>query len=139
MSNFNAVAFSDDALARAFAERHVGSLLSILLPGKWVWYVRKNGQWHRDHTLEVVDLARRHCAEASAGAFALGRERCALRVARASTIKAVLKLASADRLLVARLTRDAYHYAKDPIDASDLDIIPNIPALLRKKPTHSLG
>ena len=57
-------AFTDEALALRFAERHAGELRYVAAWAKWLIWDGK--QWRTDETLKAFDLARRICREAAA-------------------------------------------------------------------------
>jgi putative DNA primase/helicase len=85
--------YSDDTLALRFTRKYRDILRYTATWGKWQMW---NGQrWKFEETLHVFDLAREICRIASTECR--HRERLAIRVASASTIAAVEKLARADR------------------------------------------
>jgi D5 N terminal like len=89
-------AFTDEALALRFAERHVGFLRYVAAWSKWmVWDGRC---WQYDDTLRAFDLAREVCREAAAECKKLKVAGC---LASAKTVAAVERLAKADRRLAA--------------------------------------
>src|ERR1700678_3481047 len=92
-------AFSDDALAQRFADRHEGALRFIAAWGQWFRY---NGKvWRQDDTLHAFDLARRICREASAECN--GKEGVKAALASAKTVAAVERLARSDRRIAATI------------------------------------
>jgi putative DNA primase/helicase len=93
-----APAFSDEALALRFAERHAGDLRFVAGWKRWmVW----NGRvWRRDGTLAALDLARAICREAAAEC---NDPKVAQGIASAKTVYAVERLARADRRLAASI------------------------------------
>lgn len=89
-------AFSDEALALRFAERHRHDLRYVAAWGRWLSY---DGQrWRFDDTLVAFDRARRICREAAAER---GQTKNAATIASAKTVAAVERLAKADRRLAA--------------------------------------
>jgi len=89
-------AWSDDALALRFTERHEHDLRFVNLWGRWlIW----NGQrWQTDETQHAIELARRIAREASAEIIDdKGPARLAASVASAKTVAAIERLARADR------------------------------------------
>jgi hypothetical protein len=89
-------AFTDDALALRFAERHAGSLRYVATLGKWsLW----DGQrWQIDETLMARHHAREVCRAASAEC---NQAKIAKLIASAKTISAAERLAQADRRIAA--------------------------------------
>jgi len=89
-------AFTDEALALHFAQRHVGNLRYVAGWSRWlIW----NGvRWQCDDTLQAFDFARKICREAAA---ACNKTKTAAMLASAKTVGAVLTLAKADRRLAA--------------------------------------
>lgn len=86
-------AFSDDALALRFCDRHEGELRFVAAWGKWF---RWDGAcWRQDETLYAYDLARHVCREASAECTGSDNARAA--IASGKTVAAVERLARADR------------------------------------------
>lgn len=84
--------YTDDVLALKFTDRHGDNLRFTAVWGRWsVW---DGCVWKRDETLYVQDLAREVCREASAGCT---DKRLAPRIESLVTIKAVERLACADR------------------------------------------
>jgi putative DNA primase/helicase len=90
-------AFSDDALALRFADRHEGALRFVAAWGQWFRYDGK--VWRQDATLHAFDLARRICREASAECNGKKGEKAAL--ASAKTVAAIERLARSDRRMAA--------------------------------------
>ena len=92
----SAPAFSDEALALQFADRHAGDLRFVAAWNKWlVW----NGQhWKFEETLRAWDFAREICREAAAQC---NKAKLAPAIASAKTIYAVERLARSDRRLAA--------------------------------------
>jgi putative DNA primase/helicase len=91
-----APAFSDEALALLFAERHVGDLRFV---AKWnTWLSWTGTQWRFDDTLHAFDLARQVIREAAA---TCNKTKTAAMIASAKTVAAVERLAKADRRLAA--------------------------------------
>jgi phage/plasmid-associated DNA primase len=69
-------AFSDDALALRFADRHEGAVRFVAAWGQWFRYDGK--VWRPDATLHAFDLARRICRDASAECNGKKGEKAAL-------------------------------------------------------------
>jgi putative DNA primase/helicase len=90
-------AFSDDALAQRFADRHAADLRFIAAWGQWFQYNGK--RWRQDDTLHAFDLARRICREASAECN--GKDAAKAALASAKTLAAVERLARSDRRIAA--------------------------------------
>ena len=89
-------AFTDEALALQFAERHADDLRFVSRLGKWLSY--EGAYWKVDDTLEAFDHARRICRDAAASC---NKGRVASALASAKTVAAVERLARADRRLAA--------------------------------------
>lgn len=89
-------AFSDEALALTFAERHADDLRYVAAWGKLLSWTGTH--WRFDETLRAFDLARAICREAAA---ACNKPKIAAVVASAKTVAAVERLAKADRRLAA--------------------------------------
>src|SRR5262245_43597188 len=89
-------AFSDEALALRFAERHAGNLRYVEGWRKWLAWDGK--RWRFDNTLHAFDRARFICREASSQA---NDPRVRMAVASAKTVAAVGGLAKTDRRLAA--------------------------------------
>jgi putative DNA primase/helicase len=92
-------AFSDDALALRFADRHEGAVRFVAAWGQWFRYDGK--VWRQDGTLHAFDLARRICREASAECNGKKGEKAAL--ASAKTVSAIERLAKSDRRMAATI------------------------------------
>lgn len=89
-------AFTDEALALRFAERHAGDLRYVAAWSRWLcWH---GSCWQFDVTLCAFDLARQICREAAAEC---STRTVAAAVASAKTVAAVVSLARADRRLAA--------------------------------------
>ncbi len=88
-------AFSDEALALRFAERHAEDLRFVAAWGKWLAW--DGARWRFDDTLNAFDLARHVCREAAAECKTNARKA----IASAKTVAAVVTLARADRRLAA--------------------------------------
>lgn len=88
-------AFTDEALALRFAERHAGDLRYVAAWGKWFHWT--GAKWESDDTLLAFDRARGVCREAAAGC----NSKAAAGLASAKTVAAVERLAKADRRLAA--------------------------------------
>jgi putative DNA primase/helicase len=93
-----APAFSDEALALLFAERHAGDLRFVAGWGKWLSWTGKH--WRFDDTLHAFDLARRIIREVAAKC---NKTKDARMVASAKTVAAVERLARSDRRLAATI------------------------------------
>jgi putative DNA primase/helicase len=89
-------AFTDEALALQFAEKHADDLRYVAAWGKWLSWTGTH--WQLDDTLKAFDRARRICRAASA---ACNRPKIAAAIASAKTVAAVERLAKADRRLAA--------------------------------------
>lgn len=89
-------AFSDEALALTFAERHADTLRYVAPWGKW--HVWTGTHWKPDDTLAAFDMARAICREAAASC---NKERARALIASAKTVAAVERLAKSDRRLAA--------------------------------------
>lgn len=98
---------SDIALADAFSERHAGQLLYVPAWGHWLRW--DGARWAKDDTLAVFDLARAVCRDAAREA-GRGKDDGAARLASASTVAAVERLARSDR----RHARAADAFDADP-------------------------
>lgn len=86
---------SEDALALAFVDQHVDNLRYI---AEWNrWHQWDGMRWRRDRTEIAFDLARQICRDAAAEAQTSDRKR----LASASTVAAVARLARADRRIAA--------------------------------------
>lgn len=92
-------AFSDDALALRFADRHESAVRFVAAWGRWFRYDGK--VWRQDDTLHAFDLARRICREASAECNGKKGEKAAL--ASAKTVSAIERLAKSDRRIAATI------------------------------------
>ncbi|HWK33955.1 MAG TPA: phage/plasmid primase, P4 family [Hyphomicrobium sp.] len=89
-------AYSDDALALDFAERHAAELRYVAAWGKWL---RWDGhRWDVDSTLQSFDMARKLCREAAA---TCNEPRISKAIVSAPTVAAVERLARSDRRLAA--------------------------------------
>ena len=91
-----APAFSEEAMALAFAERYAAELRYVAAWGKWFAFDGK--QWIVDETRKIWSLARKLCREA---AMAINKPREAKAIASAKTRAAVVMLAGEDRRLAA--------------------------------------
>jgi putative DNA primase/helicase len=89
-------AFSDEALALRFAERHASDLRFVAKWSKWLQWTGKH--WRFDDTLHAFHLARALCREAAAEC---NKPKIPASVASAKTEAAVERLARADRRLAA--------------------------------------
>jgi putative DNA primase/helicase len=91
-------AFSDEALALRFAERHVDDLRYVAAWRKWLSW--DGACWRPDETLHAFDLARRICREAAAEC---NKPKIAAAIASAKIVAAVERLARADRRMAATI------------------------------------
>ncbi len=84
--------FTDDALALTFTNRHRDRLRYVAAWGQWLMW--DGARWAVEGTLQVFDMARGICREASAEC---NQASTAKKLADARTIAAVERLARADR------------------------------------------
>ena len=91
-----APAFSEEALALRFAERHAAELRYIAAWNKWLRFDGK--RWVFDETRKTWSLARKLCREVARG---VNKPREAKNIANAKTRAAVVSLAGEDRRLAA--------------------------------------
>lgn len=91
-------AFSDDALALAFAARHADRLRWVCGSGFNCWLVLADGSWTRDRTFAVVGLVRAFCREAAAECA--GDDATRRGLTSSQTISGVERLARTDPRLV---------------------------------------
>jgi putative DNA primase/helicase len=89
-------AFSDEALALRFAERHSNNLRYAAAWSKWLYW--SGSRWEFDETALAVDHARKICRAAAAEC---NHPKVARAAASAKTAAAVERLAKADRRLAA--------------------------------------
>jgi hypothetical protein len=101
-------AFTDEALALRFAERHAGDLRYVAAWGRWLQYDR--GRWDFDDTLLAFDRSRKLCREAAAEC---NRASTASSIASAKIVAAVERLAKADRRLAATIDQWDAQAVKD--------------------------
>jgi putative DNA primase/helicase len=85
-------AFSDEALALRFTERHGGELRYVAAWSRWLFW--DGTRWQFDDTLRAFDIARRICREAAAEC---NKPKVSSLIASAKTVAAVERLAKADR------------------------------------------
>ena len=91
-------AFSDEALALRFADRHARDLRFVAAWAKWlIW---DGSRWHFDDKLRGFNCARVICREAAAEC---NDDKLAFAVASAKTVAAVERLARADPRLAAAI------------------------------------
>jgi putative DNA primase/helicase len=90
-------AFSDDALALRFCDRHAGDLRFVAAWGKWFRW--DGARWRQDDTLFAHDLTRLVCREAAAEC--IGSVNAKAAIASAKTVAAIERLARADRRIAA--------------------------------------
>lgn len=108
-------AFSDEALAQRFAQRH-GSALRYV--AAWArWYAWTGARWAMDSTLDAFDRARAICRTASSEA---DKDHVKTALASAKTVAAVERLAKADRRLAATVDQ----WDTDP-DTFNTDLQPS--------------
>lgn len=93
-----APAYSDEALALRFAERHAGDFRYVAEWSKWLSWARTH--WRADNTLHAFDRARQIVREAAKACKASKR---ASLIASAKTVAAVERLAKSDRRLAATI------------------------------------
>lgn len=91
-------AFTDEALALRFAERHADKLRYVAGSSKWFIYDGKH--WATDDTLHAFDMSRRLCREASAE---YNKPKVASLLASAKTVANIERLSKADRRLAATM------------------------------------
>jgi putative DNA primase/helicase len=91
-----APAFSDEALALIFAQRHANDLRYVSAWGKWLSWTGTH--WRFDDTLRAFDLARQVIRDA---ASQCNKAKTAVMIASAKTVAAVERLARSDRRLAA--------------------------------------
>jgi putative DNA primase/helicase len=89
-------AFSDEALALRFAERHRNELRYVAAWSRWLFW--NGARWIFDDTLCAFDRSRRICREAAAEC---NKPKIASAIASAKTVAAVERLARCDRRLAA--------------------------------------
>ena len=93
-----APAFSEEALALAFAERHTDNHRYVAAWNKWFRFDGK--RWTVDETRATFSLARKLCREAACG---INKPERAKAIANAKTRAAVVSLAGEDRRLAATI------------------------------------
>lgn len=91
-------AYSDEALALRFAEKHADDLRYVAAWGKWLSWTGTH--WQFDDTLRAFDLARAICRDAAA---ACNKSKIAATLASAKTVAAVERLAKSDRRIAATI------------------------------------
>jgi P4 family phage/plasmid primase-like protien len=84
--------FSEDAVALQFTQRHGADWRFVAAWGQW--FVWTGTHWQREETLKVYDLARIVCRDAAASCENI---KLRAKIASASTVAAVERLARADR------------------------------------------
>ena len=129
-----APAFSEDALALRFSQRHADDLRYVAAWSKWLQW--DGTRWAFDRTVNVYDLARAVCREAAAECI----DKSSKGIAAARTRAAVENLARADR----RHAATVEDWDRDPwllttpggtVDLRTGDIKPNTPAAMITKST----
>lgn len=99
-------AFTDEALALRFAEKHARALRYVSAWGRWLSWCGTH--WKIDDTLLAFDLSRATCREAAAEC---NKASTAAILASAKTVAAVERLAKADRRLAATVDQwDVDHW-----------------------------
>ena len=91
-------AFSDEALALRFAERHAGDLRYVSAWNRWLIWDGKC--WRFDDTLHAFDRARAICRQAAAEC---NKAKAAALIASAKTVAAAERLARSDRRIAATI------------------------------------
>lgn len=91
-------AFSDEALALSFADRHSADTRYVAKWGRWKLWT--GNVWKPDTTLRTFDMSRAICREAAIDAAARNI-RAAPGIASAATVAAVERLARSDRRIAA--------------------------------------
>jgi putative DNA primase/helicase len=91
-------AFSDEALALRFAERHGSDLRYVAAWARWLHW--DMARWRQDDTLYAFDLARRVCRQA---ATECNKGKIATAIASAKTRAAIENLARSDRCIAATI------------------------------------
>lgn len=94
----SAPAFSDEALALQFADRHSGDLRFVAAWNRWLFW--DGYHWQFEETLRAWDFARQVCREA---ATQCNKAKTASAIASAKTVYAVERLARSDRRLAATI------------------------------------
>jgi putative DNA primase/helicase len=97
-SEQSAPAFSEEALALQFAERHADALRFVAPWGKWLTWTGQH--WQFEETLRAWDFSRQLCREAAAQC---NKSKTASAIASAKTVYAVERLARSDRRLAATI------------------------------------
>lgn len=95
-NEFTAPAFSEEALALAFADRHSCDLRFVAAWEKWLWY--DGGVWRLDNSRFALDLVRKLTRAAANDCNEQSFKR---KIASAMTARQVLALAASDRRLAA--------------------------------------
>jgi putative DNA primase/helicase len=93
-----APAFSDDALALEFADRHAENLRFVATWNKWLFWDRAH--WRFEETLRAWDFAREVCRDAADDCNKI-KAGTAPSIASAKTVAAVERMARSDRRLAA--------------------------------------
>lgn len=91
-------AFSDDALALRFADKHADDLRYVAAWGRWLSWTGTH--WRFDDTLRAFDMARDVCRAAAASC---NKPKIASVIASAKTVAAVERLAKSDRRIAATI------------------------------------
>lgn len=90
--------FSEEALALRFSRRYAENFRYVASRGCWMRW--NELRWVQDDTLEVFDLVRAICRDASVECGD-AKERSAMKIAAAQTVRAIESLAQVDRRLAA--------------------------------------
>jgi putative DNA primase/helicase len=101
-------AFSDEAIALRFAERHAADLRYVAAWSRWL-------VWDGQSTLRAFDRARKICRETAAEC---NKGKIASAIASAKTVAAIERLAKSDRRLAAVVEQwdcDRYQF-NDPTE-----------------------
>jgi putative DNA primase/helicase len=88
-------AFSDEALALRFTEKHAEDTRYVAMWSKWLFW--ETAIWNVDVTLRAFDMSRTICRVASAEIDDQKQAKLASSIASAKTVAAVINLARADR------------------------------------------
>ncbi|WP_292530245.1 phage/plasmid primase, P4 family [Methylocystis sp.] len=91
-------AYSDDALALRFVDKHAGDLRYVAKWGQWLSW--RGTHWRFDDTLRAFDMARAVCRGA---ATECNKPKIASVIASAKTVAAVERLAKSDRRIAATI------------------------------------
>ena len=95
--DFKPPAYSDEALALEFADRHNFYLRYVAKWNRWLAF--GGNRWHEDSTLSVYDLCRTLCRERAASCN--DKEHVRRSICSSKTVAAVVNLARCDRRIAA--------------------------------------